>query len=59
MVYSMYAKWGLKFKNFSPENESSEYYAHTFTIKDKKGLLRIAKKPDKIWFVCNNMGKRC
>ena len=29
----IYAKCGLKFENFSPEDESSEYYAHTFTIK--------------------------
>lgn len=39
----MYSKCGLKFENFFPENESSEYYAHTFTIKDKNGLFRIAK----------------
>lgn len=50
---NIYAKCGLKFENFSPEDESSEYYAHTFTIKDKKGLFRIAKKtPTKSgWFV--------
>jgi hypothetical protein len=50
---NMYAKCGLKIENFSPEDESSEYYAHTFTIKDKKGLFRIAKKtPTKSgWFV--------
>ena len=49
----IYNHHGLKFKNFSPEDESSEYYAHTFTIKDKKGLFRIAKKtPTKAgWFV--------
>jgi len=41
---NMYAKCGLKFENFSPEDESSEYYAHTFTMKDKQGLFRIAKK---------------
>ena len=41
---NIYAKCGLKFENFSPEDESSDYYAHTFTIKDKKGLFRIAKK---------------
>lgn len=41
---NMYAKCGLKFENFSPEDESSEYYAHTFTIKGKNGLFRIAKK---------------
>jgi len=41
---NMYTKCGLKFENFSPEDESSEYYAHTFTIKGKKGLFRIAKK---------------
>ncbi len=41
---NMYAKCGLKFENFSPEDESSEYYAHTFTMKDKQGLFRISKK---------------
>ena len=50
---SIYAKCGLKFESFSPEDESLEYYAHTFTIKGKKGLFRIAKKtPTKSgWFV--------
>ena len=50
---NMYAKCGLKLEKFSPEDESSEYYAHTFTIKGKKGLFRIAKKtPTKSgWFV--------
>ena len=50
---NMYDKCDLKFENFSPEYESSEYYAHTFTIKGKKGLFRIAKKtPTKSgWFV--------
>jgi len=42
-----YAQCGLKFENFSPEDESSEYYAHTFTIKGKQGLFRIAKKTPK------------
>ena len=41
---NIYAKCGLKFESFSPEDESSDYYAHTFTIKDNKGLFRIAKK---------------
>ena len=41
---NMYAQCGLKFENFFPEDESSEYYAHTFTIKSKHGLFRIAKK---------------
>lgn len=50
---NIYAKYGLEVKNFAPENESSEYYAHTFTIQDKNGLFRIAKKtPAKLgWFV--------
>ena len=39
----MYAKCGLTLENFAPEDESSAYYAHTFTIKDKQGLYRIAK----------------
>jgi hypothetical protein len=41
---NIYAKCGLNLEDFSPEDESSEYYAHTFTIKGKKGLFRIAKK---------------
>ena len=41
---SLYVKCGLNCENFFPENESSEYYAHTFTIGGKKGLFRIAKK---------------
>lgn len=41
---SIYAKCNLHFENFSPEDESSAYYAHTFTIKGKQGLFRIAKK---------------
>ena len=44
MQHTMYAKCGLKIVNFSPETESSEYYAHTFTLRDKSGLFRIAKK---------------
>lgn len=49
----MYAKCNLEIENFSPEDESLDYFAHTFTIKDKKGLFRIAKKtPTKSgWFV--------
>lgn len=49
----LYDACGLKIENFSPEDESSEYYAHIFTIKGKKGLFRIAKKtPTKTgWFV--------
>ena len=38
------AKCVLKFEFFSPEDESSEYYAHTSTIKGKKDLFRVAKK---------------
>lgn len=41
---NMYAKYGLKIENFFPEEESSEYHAHTFTLKNKNGLFRIAKK---------------
>lgn len=50
---NMYAKSNLEIKAFFPEDESSEYYAHTFTVKGKKGLFRIAKKtPTKTgWFV--------
>lgn len=50
---NMYAKCGLKIENFLPEEESSEYHAHTFTLKNKNGLFRIAKKtPTKTgWFV--------
>ncbi|RUP36165.1 MAG: hypothetical protein EKK63_18210 [Acinetobacter sp.] len=50
---NMYAKYGLKIENFFPEEESSEYHAHTFTLKNKNGLFRIAKKtPAKTgWFV--------
>jgi len=40
----LYAECSIKIGNFFPEDESSEYYAHTFTIKGKKGLFRIAKK---------------
>ena len=50
---TIYAKCGLKIDHFSPEAESSEYYAHTFTVQDKNILFRIAKKtPTKTgWFV--------
>jgi hypothetical protein len=50
---NMYSKCNLEIEKFSPEDESSEYYAHIFTIKGKKGLFRIAKKtPTKSgWFV--------
>jgi hypothetical protein len=50
---NMYAKYGLKIENFLPEEESSEYHGHTFTLKNKNGLFRIAKKtPTKTgWFV--------
>ena len=41
---SLYIEYGLNRENFFPESESSEYYAHTFTIGGKKGLFRIAKK---------------
>jgi len=40
----MYSTCKLEMEKFFPEDESSEYYAHTFTIKGKKGLFRIAKK---------------
>jgi hypothetical protein len=50
---NIYPKCGLKLEKFSPEDESLEYYAHTFTLQDKNGLFRIAKKtPTKTgWFV--------
>lgn len=50
---NMYTKYGLKIENFFPEKESSEYHAHTFTLKNKHCLFRIAKKtPTKTgWFV--------
>jgi hypothetical protein len=40
-------------KSFLQKDESSEYYAHTFTFEDKTCLFRIAKKtPTKSgWFV--------
>ena len=41
---NLYVEYGLNRENFSPESESSEYYAHTFTMGGKKGLFRIAKK---------------
>ena len=49
----MYAKCILISVDFSPEEEYSEYYAHTFTLEDKKCLFRIAKKkPTKSgWYV--------
>lgn len=48
---NMYAKCNLTIEGFFPEDESSEYYAHTFYLKDKKGLFRIAKKtPSKSGF---------
>lgn len=37
----LYAECGIKIENFVPEDESSEYYAHTFTLEDKKGLFRM------------------
>lgn len=48
-----YSDCGLTVENFLPEAESADYYAHTFTIKNRKGLFRIAKKtPTKEgWFV--------
>ncbi len=57
---TMYSICKLEIEKFFPEDESSEYYAHTFTIKGKKGLFRIAKKtPRTIRLVCNDMEKRC
>lgn len=41
---NIYDKCGLKIKNFSLEKESLEYFAHSFSILDKKCLFRIAKK---------------
>ena len=41
---SLYTKSSLKLEDFSPEDESAEYYAHTFTIENRKGLFRVAKK---------------
>lgn len=47
----LYDKYDLKIENFFPEKESSEYHAHTFSLKNKKGLFRIAKKtPTKIGY---------
>lgn len=49
----LYAQCGLQVKNFLSEKESSEYYAHTFTLENKHCLFRIAKKTSKKtgWFV--------
>ena len=56
---NIYTKSTIKYEDFSPEHESLDYYAHTFVIKGKKGLFRIAKKtPTKSgWFV--TIWKRC
>ena len=49
----LYTQCNLIIEHFTPEPESSEYYAHTFTLKNQNGLFRIAKKtPTKTgWFV--------
>tara|TARA_Y100001980_G_C14295820_1_gene125128 strand:+ start:231 stop:383 length:153 start_codon:yes stop_codon:yes gene_type:complete len=36
---NLYVEYGLNRENFSPESESSEYYAHTFTMGGKKAYL--------------------
>lgn len=47
----IYAKYDLKLEDFFPDKESPEYYAHSFTIKGKNGLFRIAKKtPTKLGY---------
>ncbi len=50
---NMYAKCILKSVDFSPEEENSEYYAHTFTLQDKNSLFISAKKtPTKAgWYI--------
>jgi hypothetical protein len=50
---SLYDMWGSKVKNFIAENESSEYYAHSYLLGTKNIKFRIAKKtPTKTgWFV--------
>ncbi len=41
---NLYAACDLKIENFLPEQESSEYYAHSFSLKSKNIRFRIAKK---------------
>ena len=50
---NLYAACDLKIENFVPEQESSEYYAHSYCLKAKNIRFRIAKKtPTKTgWFV--------
>jgi hypothetical protein len=50
---SLYDICGFKFKNFIAENESAEYYAHSYSLESKNVRFRIAKKtPTKTgWFV--------
>ena len=49
----LYRQCDFIIERFTAEPESSEYYAHTFTLKSKRCLFRIAKKtPTKTgWFV--------
>ena len=49
----IYDKCDLQIEKFSPQREGLDYYAHTFYLKEKKVLFRIAKKtPVKPgWFV--------
>ena len=49
----LYSECDIEIDNFKSEEESDEYFAHTFDVKDKKALFRIAKKtPTKTgWFV--------
>ncbi len=50
---SLYDTCGFTVKNFSAENESEEYYAHSYLLGAKNIRFRIAKKtPTKTgWFV--------
>jgi len=40
----IYDKCDLQIEKFSPQREGLDYYAHTFYLKEKKVLFRIAKK---------------
>ena len=50
---SLYEICGFKVQNFIAENESAEYYAHSYSLEGKNVRFRIAKKtPTKTgWFV--------